>query len=236
MTFDPFNGFDPFGGGAVAFDPLSLAPSQWLSDTGSSPGTWPDLSGNGWDATQETVANQPRIVSAALNGRQVRDFDGTNDFLAHLLTVSSSDNAVFAVVRNDSLTSSIGPIYGASASLTVLKCYLAAQWTASSQWGTYRNGAFVSSGSTVRGSFSVVGLLASASGGVFRHNGIATTHTQSAFYAGDGSDRRKVGSSSPGELFKGRIAEIMVFSRLVAVGECQAVERYLGAKYRISVA
>jgi hypothetical protein len=64
------------------FNPLSLSPALWLSDTGSSAGTWPDLSGNGRDATQATPANQPAIIPAALNGRQVRRFDGSNDSLA----------------------------------------------------------------------------------------------------------------------------------------------------------
>jgi hypothetical protein len=38
---------------AGAFKPLSLspAPALWLSDTGSDASVWPDLSGNGRNAT-----------------------------------------------------------------------------------------------------------------------------------------------------------------------------------------
>ena len=61
------------------FDPLSLSPALWLSDTGSSAGTWPDISGNGRDATQATASAQPAIITNALNGRQVRRFDGSGD-------------------------------------------------------------------------------------------------------------------------------------------------------------
>ena len=64
------------------FNPLSLSPAIWLSDTGSDAGTWPDLSTNGRHATQATENQQPAIVSGARNGRQVRRFDGSNDVLA----------------------------------------------------------------------------------------------------------------------------------------------------------
>ena len=67
--------------GAVPFSPLSLSPALWLSDTGSDPSVWPDISGNGRHATQATAANQPAIIAGAINGRQVRRTDGTNDFL-----------------------------------------------------------------------------------------------------------------------------------------------------------
>jgi len=70
------------GGGMVAFSPLSLSPVLWLSDTGSNPAQWSDLSGNGRNATQPIGANQPVIVTNTLNGRQVRRFDGVNDSLS----------------------------------------------------------------------------------------------------------------------------------------------------------
>jgi hypothetical protein len=65
-----------------AFNPLSLSPALWLSDTGSDASVWPDLSGNGRNATQATSTQQPAIVANGLNGRQVRRFDGTDDFLS----------------------------------------------------------------------------------------------------------------------------------------------------------
>ena len=71
---------NPYSFGAT-FNPLSLSPALWLSDTGSDPSVWPDLSGNGRNATQATSTQRPAIVTGAQNGRQVRRFDGTDDFL-----------------------------------------------------------------------------------------------------------------------------------------------------------
>jgi hypothetical protein len=66
---------------AGAFSPLSLSPALWLSDTGSDAAQWEDISGNGRHALQETPARRPAIITAELNGRQVRRFDGLNDFM-----------------------------------------------------------------------------------------------------------------------------------------------------------
>jgi hypothetical protein len=63
------------------FNPLSLAPALWLSDTGSDTSQWDDISGNGRHATQATSGNRPSIVANVRNGRQVRRFDGVNDQL-----------------------------------------------------------------------------------------------------------------------------------------------------------
>lgn len=48
--------------------------------------TWYDQSGNGYNATQTTAANQPQIVSSGsvltTNGKPSANFDGSNDFLS----------------------------------------------------------------------------------------------------------------------------------------------------------
>ena len=43
--------------------------------------TWSDRSGNGWDATQATGANQPTLQTAEFGGQNIVRFDGTNDRL-----------------------------------------------------------------------------------------------------------------------------------------------------------
>jgi len=70
-----------FRGALAGFNPRSLSPALWLSDTGSDPSVWTDISGNGRNAVQATGANQPSIVTNALNGRQVRRFDGVDDLM-----------------------------------------------------------------------------------------------------------------------------------------------------------
>jgi hypothetical protein len=71
--------------------PANTTTALWLSDTGSDTSVWPDLSGNARNVTQSVSASRPSIVANAINGRQVRRFDGSNDTLT---------NASAAILRN----------------------------------------------------------------------------------------------------------------------------------------
>lgn len=84
---------------AGSFNPLSLLPSLWLdaSDSstlfdattgGSLPANggdvkrWEDKSGNARHATQGTAGKFPTRVVAGKNGKDVLNFDGTDDFMS----------------------------------------------------------------------------------------------------------------------------------------------------------
>ena len=53
---------------------------QGLSD-GASVSTWKDMSGNGYNATQSTAANQPAWKRNILNGYPALRFNGTSSYL-----------------------------------------------------------------------------------------------------------------------------------------------------------
>lgn len=69
--------FDPLDGGRLMV---------WLGNklavaSGESVAGWPDQSGYGNHAQQSTAGSRPLNVQGAVNGRQVRRFDGTDDTL-----------------------------------------------------------------------------------------------------------------------------------------------------------
>jgi hypothetical protein len=93
-----------FRGALAGFNPRSLSPALWLNDTGSDASVWTDISGNGRNAVQATGANQPSIVTGAINGRQVRRFDGVDDYLltstvSDWIFLHSSVSSTFIVFR-----------------------------------------------------------------------------------------------------------------------------------------
>jgi hypothetical protein len=70
--------------------------------------TWYDQSGNGYNATQSTAANQPQIVSSGsvltTNGKPSALFDGTNDNLATTGTpFSATENTLIGVSKLNSI-------------------------------------------------------------------------------------------------------------------------------------
>lgn len=68
--------------GGLKFNPLSLSPALWLDAADTSTITassgdvsqWNDKSGNGYNFTQSTAANQPKTGTATKNGYNVIDF------------------------------------------------------------------------------------------------------------------------------------------------------------------
>jgi hypothetical protein len=76
--------------------------------------TWYDQSGNGYDATQSTAANQPQIVSSGSvivqgNKPSVK-FDGSNDVLnlSSTLPISAGDNLSIFQIEKKTSANSIG--------------------------------------------------------------------------------------------------------------------------------
>lgn len=113
-----------FRGVLSSFSPLSLAPALWLNDTGSDPSVWTDISGNGRDAVQGNVGNRPAIITNALNGKQVRRFDGVDDYLitataSNWTFLHYSTSSIFIVFRAGNVTDpeTIYTLCGTSASV-----------------------------------------------------------------------------------------------------------------------
>jgi hypothetical protein len=84
--------------------------TSFCSGTNGFVTTWYDQSGNGYNATQTTAANQPQIVSSGSvileNGKPAVQFDGINDVLIYNGLVYTT-NTVFAtavVLDNSSAT------------------------------------------------------------------------------------------------------------------------------------
>lgn len=82
-------------GYTAAGDLDTAAIGAWLSGSGYIV-TWYDQSGNGYDATQSTAANQPLYVASGQNGRPVGRWDGSNDYLVTTSVDFSGTNAIDA--------------------------------------------------------------------------------------------------------------------------------------------
>jgi hypothetical protein len=221
-----------FRGVLSGFSPLSLAPALWLSDTGSSAGTWPDISGNGRDATQTDSAKQPAIITNALNGRQVRRFDGSNDFLKTgafsqnipqpndwFIAFKSNNNSSRRVFDVETIGGATGPrntmLLNGSVSHIFAGDILSGNFT-STDWNI-SNARFNGSSSEWRVNGSVL------------TNGNAGTEASSSLVIG-------AFRTTASDFFNGDIAEILVFPTALSTINRQRVERYLGAKYAITVA
>jgi hypothetical protein len=120
-------------GNPPALDVLSLSPVLWLdaSDTstitesGGAVSQWDDKSGNGYDLTQATSANQPTTGTNTQNGRNVITFDGSDRLVAATASdwifLHSAQSVVFAVFKAGTVTdpNSIYAVWATTATTAV---------------------------------------------------------------------------------------------------------------------
>lgn len=233
----------------MAFNPLSLSPALWLSDTGSNAAQWDDLSGNGRHATQATGASQPSIVTSALNGRQVRRFDGVNDFLATANVSNFSSYTFFAVASatnwNPSAYKSLashGYVTGLNGTSGVAFFNIAgsslAGWSPND--GTTFGDGFslgqnpraagpLSSGSDYR---IVTSIL---SRGWINGNRFTTRFENSTGSIDAFNLPLRISGWSSTEFWGGDIAEIIILNYNATESQRKSVERYFSRKYAISI-
>lgn len=94
--------------GGVGFSPLALpgliawhdaSDAATITSSGGAVSQWDDKSGRGNHLAQATAANQPTTGTLTINGLNVIDFDGTNDFLASSATPTTvTDQWAIAMV------------------------------------------------------------------------------------------------------------------------------------------
>jgi len=233
-----------FRGALAGFNPRSLSPALWLSDTGSDPSVWTDISGNGRNAVQATGANQPSIVTNVINGRQVRRFNGTSSVLIPP-DFNLDNHTIFSVVKPDLLDpSTASVVFGIGATLVNARDAMnyfgrsGSTTTFSTQRSTSVGFPTTSSSATnlsfqiTTGKYDSVNLIG------YINNG--TRNSVAANNAGSSENKPSIGAviQSIGTSFflKGDLAELIVYPSSLSDANCLRVEKYLSNKYNIAIA
>jgi hypothetical protein len=228
------------------FSPLSLNPALWLSDTGSNAAQWDDLSGNGRHATQGTGVNQPAIVTNALNGRQVRRFDGVNDRVGGSAT-SFSAFSVFVVFAANYSGAPATAVFGR----LFTQCG-SANFEDFSQSGhcipLLRNNntdtvaSWANSAIRLSSAISSTPVISAVihSGSVLSKwtNGFSDgvfTHTLGNNFSSYAIGGQPLGFAAGNGFFRGDIAEAIVLPYAASTTQRQQVELYLSQKYAIAL-
>jgi hypothetical protein len=209
------------------WSPLDLSPALWLDAStltvsdGTNLTTWPDISGNGHHMSR-AASNGPVFRAESVNGRPAVEFLGNNYCMS---TVSTGNwQTVFAVVKNiggSGLNMLFSAPLGADLSVRL--------FTSTSYRGVITTNA---------GDWS----LSSTSN--FRINGVNTDVFSAGSYHVLSSNKSSpvingtmaLSSVYTGRTWIGMIAEFIVFSGILTTEDRQKLERYLGAKYGITVA
>jgi len=236
----------------------AMSPSVWLTDSGTDPSVWEDTSGNGRNLIQATPENQPDIIPNALNGRQVRRFNGVSDQLYNSnIGVSCQSNfTIFAVHKYNSLTSvrtgwqmvcGLGldgtQTTTASGQLLLQRISTTANSIGGHNAGvtttnisidtTSTSGLLIPRVSMIRRSGGTNGLNGAVS---VKSNTVFVNSTQSWTTSSTLSSFQVGGNQQTGtDFFNGDVAEVLVFNRAVTDAERNTISNYLSRKYAIPV-
>lgn len=212
---------------------------------GAAVATWQDRSGNAWDAAQVTLAKQPiyRASGALLtpSGRPVVQFDGISSQLDCSAGSSSiQGQSVFVVARVTSFPANTDPTYTFVGSTAPggLALQLTATGTAIRMEDDNTSGIYSTSYNPGTALFRQYSCMFFANG---------STGSQHIFADGtevgvgntlptalSGTNFRRIGgagSATSSKYLTGAIAEVVIYTRLLASAERQQVEAYLRAKH-----
>jgi hypothetical protein len=242
-----------FRGALAGFNPRSLSPALWLSDTGSDPSVWTDISGNGRDASQGDPAKRPSIVTGALNGRQVRRFDGADDFFSLTTGLGMLRNVPGAtiIVAYKWITNptTFSPVFLASTQLS-------GTTSRSVLGGGITSRKLVSGGRRLDTDASFAGATSVSDNPTtyFVHSGVLDYANSNAYQYVNGSldgentsfqtdgntdttdsNAILIGANGVSGFCNIDIAEILVFPTALSATNRQRVERYLAGKYAITI-
>lgn len=213
---------------------LWLDGSTLLGSNDSAVSSWLDQSGNGYHATQDTTINQPLLKTDRLNGKQTVYFDGSNDFLSGSLGGITSEMTVFSVNKIDwgvnltfldfsdnSSTNRTGIFYTESGELKFRPNGNEDQKASFSFSDTSNFHLFTATHSAASRSVFFNGLLRNT------NNSAATFHQPNNYRLGS-----LIGG---GYHYRGDIAEVLVYNKILSAQETQQVNCYLGEKYNLAV-
>lgn len=194
--------------------------------------TWVDKSGAGNNLTNTTASQQPTYANT-LNGNSVITFDGTNDVLSNSGAVISGANYTTFIVFERTNTGTVrNAVYELGGTGTRNAIYY--NNTANKQ-SYYLNSIFYNyTTNYVPGNYEILNISQSGTAYTGRVNGTldlsgtgATRATTTGIYLAD--------DSTGGDAMQGRVAEFIVYNRVLTADERHDVETYLAGKWGLTV-
>lgn len=212
--------------------------------TGSPVSSWADQSGNGFTASQATVAQRPAIIANRLNFNPAIQFDGANDDLTIasgiLAAATITDVYVFGVYRTNTVSNS-SVFRELAASGGRFNAHVpwgdnVAYWDAGSAGGTQRiSTPWVSSTGTSYLWTFTASTTATPSGArqdIYRNGLIlANDNNMSSFV---GSNSALMLGDGYGQ-YNGEIAEFIIYQGAISAVQLQRIHSYLALKYGLTL-
>jgi hypothetical protein len=225
------------------FDPLTLSPTIWLDGNDESTITksvsdeisqWDDKSGNGNDATQGTVIQQPIFTTSAIGSNSSPDFDGSNDKMVTTLNWPLQFH-IFVVMRptNTSGVRVIMSSYDGSGGLSSQGEYILDHRNGSLVFQAFNTSPPLSTAGISANNTYLVEVSSDASKNLemYLNNVLVDDGTHGTSAATRAINIGFNEPSSGSTFFRGYIGEIFLFPSVLSAGNKSKLISYFDAKY-----
>lgn len=205
--------------------------------------TWSDSSGLGNHATQTTPANRPQVVTGVMNGQPVARFNGTSSCLnlPSFMTGATAGD-IFVIVRN-SWTSQpadacLFSYFGSSGHTyyPLVSGQIRDGFGSTSNYNVSVGSANLAQTHVYNVSAAANSWTAQLDGSVLHSSTTNTVNFSPAFYSPIIGADRNGNFNALAEWFKGDVAEIIVYDRILTAIERETVNFYLNQRYQFTTA
>ncbi len=218
--------------------------------------TWYDQSGNGYNLTQGTAADQPRIINAGVidraNGTVAAFFNGTSDFMSNasynmlLNSQTATWNAViYPIGTNNAYSPIVSWRDGAGSICSQLEVGPANNWNIC-WWSTQSDYPTVNGHTVTNNTYQILTSLVQATAsqmyynGVLSYNNSGQTNTPSTAGnpAGNNTTSLVVGEDMccAGRFISGYLNEIVLLATNMTTADRQFLEWSQGQYYNVAIA
>ncbi len=199
---------------------------------GAAVATWTDESGMTNHATQATAANRPTYRAGVQNGLPVVRFDGTDDRLAYNGAVLVNTDYTIFIVEGRTDPKANNYVLRGSVGTTDQNLHVGYRVNATFTHAQYNNDYDMPVAGYTLQQFNVLALDLDATGGSGRHTwrngtllGAKANNTRLGAYVNS-----SIGGYTP-NMYKGDVAEVVMYRRALSAQERRQVETYLMSKW-----
>lgn len=219
---------------AATWSPLNISQLKLWYDASQIAGlldgdpvaTWPDMSGNSFDATQGVAASRPLYKIGIVNGLPTVRFDGTNDYLSEAGYSIPLPCTFFVVGAALGGAGILRTLFGSTSAAIELRA------SATNTWDyAYTAVAAIVNGAVVLSQYRLLEVSLAAAYEEFWINGASIG---SAAVAPLAPALARLGANqTPARYLNGDLAEVIVYASQLSTAQRQQVEAYLRAKYNL---
>ena len=199
-------------------------------------GYWADKSGNGRHAVQATAGSRPTISATAQNGRRVVSNSTDQSFLRFDAPVGTEITLLYAGKPSTRANSYI--LGGATSDTGILSRFSNGGTVRDYEWWN-GNGSDRVIIATSQASFSLIGLSHQDAGAILAYvNGAQTNTKGTASATITGTSLKILGAANTAGTApaNNEYGEFLLYNRVLTTAERQRVERYLSARWGITLA